>query len=703
MSFRDLDLKIGYDSDENDISNEFYKPVLKLAVQYDRLAGYFSSTTFAVAISETLDFIKNGGKMRLVTSTQVSNQDKQVFQDYVNGEKTGFEELLVEKINEKSDQIFRDCAALMGWMLDNKIDNESQLQIKIAIPESLDGKLDQNSIYHQKVGIFRDTDKNTISFEGSVNETGKAWFDNIEKFKVSTNWNDDSDRERISLDVKTFNKFWDNKAKRTTVIDLPTAVKEEFLRVRAKSTEEFNEIISKLKETLPRRKTLRLRGYQNEAINELEKNNFNGFFEMATGSGKTFAAFGSINRLLRKEKRVTIIIACPYTHLVSQWYDEFNRWNKLIEPSLSIDGFSKEMCFSDYPGWDGKLRKKIRNFNEEDIHGNHFLDKLLIFTTHDTLSRKKFRDLASTIDGPIFIIADEVHAVGSELRLGGLLENYQFRLGLSATPTRYFDDEGTLALKKYFGDTVYEFTLKDAIEHKFLVPYRYIPRVVELTDEEFEKYQELTVKIARKLGAMDGKEKSEELSFFIEGVRADVIASAVKKYDAFEDILDEIPKLEYALIYCNDKQMERAKNILFQRDVVFHQITYRESTEERRRILDLISKRVYDATLAIRCLDEGMDIPSAKLGILLASSGNPRQFIQRRGRLLRTKEGKTEAIIYDILVVPYLNREISKEVTELEQKIVRKELDRFQEFANSSQNKEESQKVIDEIKKIYNV
>ena len=149
--------------------------------------------------------------------------------------------------------------------------------------------------------------------------------------------------------------------------------------------------------------------------------------------------------------------------------------------------------------------------------------------------------------------------------------------------------------------------------------------------------------------------------------------------------------------------MERAKNILFQRDVVFHQITYRESTEERRRILDLISKRVYDATLAIRCLDEGMDIPSAKLGILLASSGNPRQFIQRRGRLLRTKEGKTEAIIYDILVVPYLNREISKEVTELEQKIVRKELDRFQEFANSSQNKEESQKVIDEIKKIYNV
>ena len=206
MNFKELKLKISYDSDEDDISKEFFKPVLKRAKKYDRLAGYFSSTAFAIAIDETLDFIENGGVMRLVTSTQISEQDKQIFVNYVNGDKTELEELFLKKIREKDDQLFRDCNSLMGWMLENKIDGESQLQIKIAIPLTSKGTHNTNSIYHQKVGIFRDSENDSISFEGSVNETGKAWFDNIEKFKVSISWNDDSDRDRISADVKTFNK-----------------------------------------------------------------------------------------------------------------------------------------------------------------------------------------------------------------------------------------------------------------------------------------------------------------------------------------------------------------------------------------------------------------------------------------------------------------------------------------------------------------
>ena len=701
MNFKELKLKISYDSDEDDISKEFFKPVLKRAKKYDRLAGYFSSTAFAIAIDETLDFIENGGVMRLVTSTQISEQDKQIFVNYVNGDKTELEELFLKKIREKDDQLFRDCNSLMGWMLENKIDGESQLQIKIAIPLTSKGTHNTNSIYHQKVGIFRDSENDSISFEGSVNETGKAWFDNIEKFKVSISWNDDSDRDRISADVKTFNKFWNNEAKRTTVIDLPTAIKDELLKVRPKSTVEFNEIVSRLKETLPKRKTLRLRSYQKKAVDKLEEQNFNGFFEMATGSGKTFTAFGSMNRLHRKETRMAIIIACPYTHLVDQWHDEYLRWNEQVDPSLTLDNFSKEICFSDFPDWDGKLRKKVRDFNEEDINGNHFLEKLLIFTTHDTLSSKKFIDITKTIDGPVFLVVDEVHAVGSELRLDGLLGNYQYRLGLSATPTRYFDDEGTLALQNYFGKTAFEFTLKDAIDTGNLVPYRYYPKIIELTDEEFAEYQELTIKIARKLSGMKNNQKTDEISSFIEGARAEVIGAAVRKYDMFENILEEIPKLHHALIYCSHKQMDRAKEILFNRSVVFHQITFHETTKERRKIIDLLAEGAYDATLAIRCLDEGVDIPSAKLGILLASSGNPRQYIQRRGRLLRNYEGKNEAIIYDILVVPYLNRDMIEETSDLEKKIVQKELTRFEEFANSSKNKDEVIKEIDIIRKVY--
>lgn len=701
MNFKELKLKIGYDSDDEDISKQFYKPILQCAKKYDRLAGYFSSTTFAIAITETLDFIENGGIMRLVTSTQFSKQDKQILMDFVRGNNEKLDKMLIDKIHEKDEQLFHDCASLMGWMLSNEINGKPQLQIKIAIPETIQGELDQNSIYHQKVGIFEDFEENLVTFEGSVNETGKAWSDNIEKFKVSTSWNDKSDRERVLLDVKAFNKFWSNKAKRTTVIDLPNAIKDELIRIRPKSTGEYKEIISRLKDILPKQKELELRDYQKDAIQRLEENDFRGFFEMATGSGKTFTAFGAINRLYKKEDRLVVIIACPYTHLVSQWYDEFYRWNDLISQSLTIDEFSKERCFSDFPDWGGKLRKKIRNFNEEDVYGNHFLNKLIVFTTHDTLSSKKFMEISKTINGPILLVVDEVHASGSELRLGGLLERYQYRLGLSATPTRYFDDEGTLALKNYFGKTIYEFTLKDAIDSGYLVPYRYYPIITELTDEEFYEYKELTIKIARKLGSMKDRQKTEEISGFIEGQRAEIIAAAEKKYDVFRNILNEIPKLENALIYCSHKQMDRAKEILFKKGIVFHQITFHETTEERRILLKLLSERIYDATLAIRCLDEGVDIPSAKIGIILASSGNPRQYIQRRGRLLRIDEGKSEAIIYDIIVVPYLNRRLENETSELEKKIVQKELERFEEFSKSSKNKEETKKQFDVIKKTY--
>lgn len=191
MSFKELEIEIGYDSDEIDILEKFYKPVLKNSVLYQRLAGYFSSTTFGLAIREMLEFIEKGGKIKLVTSVELSKQDKKIIEDYVNGKTEEFEKILLEKIDE-STNIFKDCASLFGWMLANKIDNESQLEMKIAIPETPEGEIDTSSIYHQKVGIFTDNENNKISFEGSVNETGKAWQYNIEKFKVSKSWTDKS-------------------------------------------------------------------------------------------------------------------------------------------------------------------------------------------------------------------------------------------------------------------------------------------------------------------------------------------------------------------------------------------------------------------------------------------------------------------------------------------------------------------------------
>lgn len=702
MSFRELDLQIGYDSDDMDILEKFYKPVLKRAIHYQRLSGYFSSTTFALAIKEVIEFIEKGGKIQLVTSVELSKQDKKIIEDYVNGKTEQFENFLLNKVDDSESILFKDCTSLMGWMLVNKINNEPQLEIKIAIPETREGEIDSSSIYHQKVGILTDEEGNKISFEGSVNETGKAWFDNIEKFKVSTTLNDDSDKKRVEIDQYAFDKFWGNNAKRTLVIDLPMAVKEKFLRIRPKSNKEFEELLSRVKNSIEQTsKKISLRDYQLEAIENWSNNRYRGIFEMATGSGKTFAAMGCINKIEKKEKRLAVIIACPYTHIVEQWVVEFQTYNEKIEETLMIDKYTPESCYADYPNWKSRLKRRIRDINEKDAYGNHFLNKLVIFTTHATLSSENFVNLMKELSCPILLIADEVHAVGAELKLQKLLESYNFRLGLSATPTRYFDDEGTEKLKNYFGGIVAEFPIKKAIKENCLSPYRYIPYIVDLNDEEMEKYKELTKKLAKKLaGIKNAKQEKNEISNFIEGERASIIAAAEKKYDAFKIILERIVKLDHCLIYCHEKQLESVKHILFDKGIVFHQITFREPTEKRIKILHQLAEGSYHAVVAINCLDEGVNIPSAKIGIILASTGNPRQYIQRRGRLLRKEVGKEEAIIYDVLVVPYLNRKID-EVEPIERKIVQKELERYHDFVESSNNREEAEKTILEIKKSY--
>ena len=224
---------------------------------------------------------------------------------------------------------------------------------------------------------------------------------------------------------------------------------------------------------------------------------------------------------------------------------------------------------------------------------------------------------------------------------------------------------------------------------------------MDLNDDEMSRYVELTRKIAKKLAAIaDPNDQKNEISSFVEGARASIIAAAEKKYAAFEKILDNIGSLEHCLIYCHEKQLERVRHILFERGVVYHQITYREPTEKRNDILKQLDEKGYDAVVAIRCLDEGVDIPSARIGIILASTGNPRQYIQRRGRLLRRKKGKTEAVIYDVLVVPYIGNP-GKMILPLEKKIVQKEIDRYLDFTKFAKNRKESEEIIAGIRNIY--
>ena len=359
-----------------------------------------------------------------------------------------------------------------------------------------------------------------------------------------------------------------------------------------------------------------------------------------------------------------------------------------------------QICYSDYPDWKKDLRKQIRDFNRRDVNGRHFLDRLVIFTTHHTLASRHFVNMMEGISGPTLLVADEAHALGAESMFKNLIE-YKYRLGLSATPDRYFDDEGTKNLKQYFGGIVEKFPISRAIEENVLSPYRYIPYIVNLNSEEMVQYKTLTHKIAKRLAAKNNsKDEEKELSSFIEGERANIIAAAEEKYVAFDRILDELGSLSQCLIYCHEKQLKRVKDILFKRGVVCHQITYRESTDERNSILSQLAQKRYDAVVAVRCLDEGVDVPSVKTGIILASTGNPRQYIQRRGRLLRKAAGKTEAIIHDILVAPYAATP-ARESYPFEKKIVQRELKRYSDFAHLANNREEAEGLVTNVRVAY--
>ena len=206
MPFKNLELKISYDSDETDILDAFYKPVLRESILYQRMAGYFSSTTFGLVMGEVVDFIEKGGRIRLVTGVELAEDDKGVIEEYVNGQTAKFDDHLIKEI-DTADMLLYDCSALMGWMLMKKIDGEAQLEIKIAVPETNEEA--GSRLYHQKVGIFFDSDGDVVSFEGSVNETGRAWTDNIESFKPSTSWGDESDRRRVDDDKKKIRKILD--------------------------------------------------------------------------------------------------------------------------------------------------------------------------------------------------------------------------------------------------------------------------------------------------------------------------------------------------------------------------------------------------------------------------------------------------------------------------------------------------------------
>ena len=692
MGLKDLSIKLSYDSDVDDIVNDFYIPVLSESTKYCRISGYFTSNSLAIASRGISSFIKNGGKMRLICSAKLEKNDIAIIKAANDNPKKIIEKSMLNELQNLEEGFVKDHVGALGWMLAKK-----KLEIKVAI------LLDDNKevcpsygIFHQKIGILQDSQGNILSFSGSNNETSSGWMSNIEEFKVFRNW-DKHESEYLFADINKFEKYWQGGSDKVYVIDMPTAVKNELIKMAPdKITLNYPSQPSNIK------KSIALWDYQEEAIQKWIENNYKGIFEMATGTGKTFTALGCLKNELNTQKKLFVVITCPYLHLVQQWRKEVEKFGLEFDETIICDSSNKS--------WKDDLVDSLIDISIDDK------DTLLVLTTHRTFSSTDFIKIIENNkdDFSIFLIADEVHGLGAKISLNGLIKEYDKRLGLSATPKRWFDEFGTEEIYNYFGGVIFEFSLEKAISsinpasgETYLTPYEYLPKFILLDEEELEEYFDITKKIAFKFSYaknnFDEQKKLESLLF----KRANVLKNAYNKYHVLEEILDNLDeKAKWIIIYCTNEQIENVMKIINKRRIKAHRFTMSEGTKpenrfkgesEREYLIKKFASGDYECLVAMKCLDEGVDIPPARIAILMASSANPREYIQRIGRVIRRYEGKEKATIYDIIVTPPIDK-LPSEIKEIEREIFKKEQTRYEEIARTASNNADALKIIFEVK-----
>lgn len=698
MSLKDLAFKKSYDSDIDNILVDFYIPVLSASIEYLRLTGFFSSTAFALAAKGISALIRNRGTMKLVTGAKFEKEDIEAIKEAYTNPETILKYKMLDDLDHLEDRFVEDHVRALAWMVANK-----RLKIKIAIVYSdegypLDSKtLERQGIFHQKVGVLGDLYGHRISFSGSDNESARGWQSNIEEFKVFRSW-EETEKGYFEADFSKFNKFWEGLARRTKTIDMPEAIEKKLVEIAPKDIDELD--LDRWIEDRGQVPTVELRDYQRKAIESWFANKGKGIFEMATGTGKTIAALGCLKKTLKTEKSLVAVISSPFIHLSEQWIREFNK--------LGIH-CDKIIADSSRNRWKDRFVDSIMDVE------NGISERLVILTTHNTFAASDFIDIVKESKRRVpklkfFLIIDEVHGIGAPERRKGLIEDYDYRLGLSATPKRWFDLEGTDRIFSYFRDVVFSFSLKDAIDAGYLTPYVYKPKFASLTPEEMEKYESETRKISRAYHRSKDEDEKDEIFTLLCIKRQKIIRNAANKLVVFQKLLDELKELKHCLIYCSPQQIRTIQDILNKRDIIQHKFTQREGTKpearyggisERDFLIQKFSEGIYQALVSMKCLDEGVDVPPARFAIMLDNSGNPREYIQRRGRVLRKFPGKTSAVIHDIIVEPTLRPNTPIELRDIEKKIISKELQRYRDFASSSQNAEECLKIMQDIEAMY--
>ena len=680
MSFKKLELRSSYNSSRQDIVKEFYIPVLAEAISYNRIVGYFNSYSLMLIVDGLKEFISNNGKMRLLCGANLDIDDENAI---INASSIAQElsDNFLEELDSISEDIHLNRIRLLAWMVDNDL-----LDIKIGIVKDENGYV--GGILHEKTGILTDEEGNDIVFSGSNNETRAGMSSlgsgNLEKFKVFCSW---ESSEYTEDDIYDFNEYWNNLNPYLDVIDIPEAAKRGLTRYAPDSLEEVMKLEIKSSSSSSK-DSRKLRDYQEEAISKWIENDYRGIFEMATGTGKTFTAINCIKEVLNNNPNMLVVIACPYAHLVEQW-------SKDIRNTFDINFY--DIYSSANPNWKKDLSSLVFKMDLGVI------DQAIILTTHNTYSMDFFTNEILELEIPSLLVVDEMHHVISKSFSKGLLDFYDYRLGLSATPEVLNNDEGMEYAFDYFGGIVYEFGLEEALTQfdedgkTFLAQYDYHPKKVELNDDELEEFNQLTDKI-QKLFVMKKKDEENKYLKTLIIKRRNIIKNAKSKYDCLRDILRSYDELDHLIVFCSPQQIDNVLNILKEEGVSpVHKFTQSEGAKpskqfgglsHREYLVNEFDKGYYKSLVAIKCLDEGVDVPSAEKVIIMSSSTNPGEYIQRRGRVLRRHVDKDKAEIYDMAVIVYdsTGKPISS--------IVDNEKIRLIDFINSSDNPDECMELL---------
>lgn len=415
---------------------------------------------------------------------------------------------------------------------------------------------------------------------------------------------------------------------------------------------------------------IQLRDYQQQAVDSFFEHEEIGLFEMATGTGKTFTALSCVKKDFENENgRQFLVIVVPYLHLIDQWIKYFPLFE--LETAIVVAG--------DKNKWYPKLKTAIWNYKRGYRH------RVIVIGSYKSISSPLCKQLLNTSLDHSFLLADECHNMGQNAFLTHPLQRFTRRLGLSATPKRWQDEQGTAQVYQYFGETIYTFSMDQAIEKQYLTPYEYHPIIVDLSKEEQNEFEKITKRLVR---LFQHKEENEELISKLSIRRSRILKKATYKVEHLVSLLTEQVEKKHTLIYCAEGEIDTVIEALKPLKLKISRFNSELSISERQVILEQFASGDIEVLVAIKCLDEGVDVPATKTAYFLASTSNPREFIQRRGRVLRKSEGKHQAIIYDFVVLPQVEDE------RLFNSIAKKEIPRCVEFSQFATNQFSARRIL---------